>query len=206
MRRLAAYCGRQTGLSEQDWVALAARTLDQVLRDRGVRASDSLLALYRRWLLEGGEVSVTLQPRQSWWGIPVRDENADSGDWALTYNDESVPGLYLTSLPAPPPPVATPAAVARGTPEPAGQPEREGWYAHAPEDVDAWLGYRVRVTLNNGKVVDGRLESADERELAVARPVAGGEVVYPILRRALSQVEIWHRGRHQGGTDPSGGG
>lgn len=203
MRRLSAYCARESGLDEPAWAARAGEALARDLHARGVRASAPLLALYRRWLLEGGELSMALHPREPWWGIPVRDESGDSGDWAVTYNGEVVPDLYLEPVPVP----VVQAATAAPQPEvdKAESPEHEGWYTHAPEDVDAWLGYRVRVTLNNGKVVEGRLESTDEQALAVARPVAGGEVVYPILRRALSQVEIWRRGRPDGGADPPGG-
>ncbi len=39
--------------------------------------------------------------------------------------------------------------------------------------------------------------SVSERELEVARVVAGGEVAYPMLTRAIVNFEVWRRGRAQ---------
>jgi len=205
MRRLAAYCAREAGLDVQDWAAQAEAALVRELRNRGARASAPLLDLYRRWLLQGGELSMSLHPRQPWWGIPLRDRNGADNSWRVTYNGKAVADLYLESVPVPAP-IATVAesATETGTAVDTEDAGRETWYPLAPDDADTWLGYRVRVTLNNGKQVEGRLESVDDTELAVARPVAGGEVVYPILRRAVGHLEVWHRGSRQGGAEPRG--
>jgi hypothetical protein len=124
----------------------------------------------------------------------VRADAGEGAAWPVSYNGRAVPGLYLTALP---PSTSPPeAVVGPGSPPPeAGAPDREGWSEQPLADADAWLGYRIRVTLDTGKVVEGRLDAVDERELSVARRMAGGEVVYPILRRAVSRLEIGRPGR-----------
>lgn len=203
VRRLSAYCAREAGLDLQRWTTRAEEALVEYMQARGVRPSDSLLGVYRSWLLEGGEVSLSLYPRQPWWGIPLRNEEKPvAADWELTYNGEAISGLHLELLPAPV--VVTTEPEAEPVADTSGMPEDQGWYAQALADAGLWLGYPVRVTLNNGKVVEGRLQSADEQELAVARSVGGGEVVYPILPRAVSRLEIWRRLTDQGGAEPPG--
>ena len=65
------------------------------------------------------------------------------------------------------------------------------------ESAEQWIDRQVRVTLSNDNVVEGRLVSVSERELEVARVVAGGEVAYPMLIRAIVNFEVWRRGRAQ---------
>jgi hypothetical protein len=194
MRRVTAYCARETGLEPQAWADRVTAALAAGLRARGVAASEPLRALYRQWLLEGGELTLSLWPSRPWWGIPVRADAGEGAAWPVSYNGRAVPGLYLTALP---PSTSPPeAVVGSGSPPPeAGAPDREGWSEQPLADADAWLGYRIRVTLDTGKVVEGRLDAVDERELSVARRMAGGEVVYPILRRAVSRLEIGRPGR-----------
>ena len=75
------------------------------------------------------------------------------------------------------------------------QPEGRQWYPEAVENAGDWINRQVRVELSNGNEVEGRLVSVGERELEVARTVAGGEVAYPILIRAITRFEVWRRGQ-----------
>ena len=128
-------------------------------------------------------------------GIPVRGgPQAVSPTWPVRYNGAQVPDVYLTEV----------VPVIDETPdvavEPVVQPEDpavESWYQEPIESGNQWLGRQVRVTLSNGNSVEGRLVSVGERELEVARLVGGGEVVYPMLIRAVDTFEVWRRGRAQ---------
>ncbi len=73
----------------------------------------------------------------------------------------------------------------------------QGWYVEPVGTAGQWIGRQVRVTLSNDNVVEGRLVSVSDRELEVARVVAGGEVAYPMLLRAVSGFEVWRRGRSE---------
>ena len=196
MRRIAAYCAREAGLEPPAWADQALASFNQGLAARGLVPSRQLLALYRQWLLEGGELRVALQPGAPAMGIPVVAAGAepDGASWPVAYNDATVPDVYLRE--------ANPvqAEPAEQQPEPAfGQeiPGQQGWYAASVENASEWIGRQVRVTLSNDNVVEGRLVSVSERELEVARVVAGGEVAYPMLVRAVTGFEVWRRGRQQ---------
>lgn len=201
MRRVAAYCSRETGLDASQWAENALATFRNGLKARGWMASDQLLALYRQWLLEGGEITASVLPGAEALGIPVssgdRSGNEAAGEsraWAVTYNGASVPDVFLrkTDIAAPEQPQK-----ARKPVETVGNPAVPRWYSEDPEAASAWVGRTVRVTLSNGNLVDGRLASATEKELEIARKVAGGEVAYPIAIRAITAFEVLRRGQVQ---------
>ncbi|MGB2114830.1 MAG: acetylornithine deacetylase [Marinobacter adhaerens] len=196
MRRIAAYCAREAGIETGEWAGRAVQALSAGLEARGLAASDQLKALYRQWLLEGGELTVDVQPAQPLLGVPVRTaENEGAGvSWPVRYNGAGVPDVYLAE--------AEP--VVQETPEvavepvvPREDPETETWYPASLETAEQWVDRQVRVTLSNENVVEGRLVSVSERELEVARVIAGGEVAYPMLIRAITNFEVWRRGRAQ---------
>jgi len=192
MRRLSAYCARETGQDVDGWVRQAVRAFDAGLKQRGYGPSKQILALYRQWLTAGGELGLRIDPASDTLGIPVADTEVPAGTWRVTYNGATVPDLYLTRIrPAQP-------ELPRQAPEPevpGEKPDVARWHIEELASARAWLGQRVRVTLSNQNQVDGRLVSVDERELEIARAVAGGEVAYPILVRAIQQLEVWHRGQ-----------
>ena len=196
MRRIAAYCAREAGIETGEWAGRALEALVAGLEARGLAASDQLKALYRQWLLEGGELTVSLQPDQPMYGVPVRTaENDDEGrSWQVRYNGAGVPDVYLTEAE---PVVQAMPEVAVEPVVPREDPETENWYPADLETADQWIDRQVRVTLSNDNVVEGRLVSVSERELEVARVVAGGEVAYPMLTRAIVNFEVWRRGRAQ---------
>ncbi|WP_372965188.1 acetylornithine deacetylase [Marinobacter sp.] len=192
MRRLSAYCSRETGLTLNEWSVAAAKALARGLEDRGYKGSSQLLALYRQWLTEGGELSFTLDPDSDTLGIPVRTDEESDTAWQVIYNGAKVPDVYLTEVLPVVPDVATEAPELPVQPE---NPNVAQWYAEPVENANLWLGRKVRVTLSNDNQVEGKLVSVGDRELEVSRMLAGGEMAYPMLIRAVAQFEVWRRGR-----------
>lgn len=192
MRRLSAYCGRETGLTVNEWAGKAATALESGLQARGLQASDQLVALYRQWLTEGGELVFPVVATTGMPDIPVRTEDNPEAAWPVTYNGATVPDVYLTAIAvveqALPAEAMEPVAVQE-------EPGKQQWYEEDPENAADWIGRQVRVTLSNGNQVEGRLDMVGEREMDITRSVGGGEVSYPILIRAISQFEVWRRGR-----------
>ncbi|MDC0662268.1 acetylornithine deacetylase [Marinobacter sp. SS21] len=203
MRRVSAYCARESGMAENDWSNQVLASFQRQLQQTGYQASDQLLALYRRWLVEGGELTVVLSPQSSTYGVPVRDDEATStAELALSYNGAQVPGVYLTHY-TPPPQSPPQASSELATPEDGGQRAAEGsWRTQPVAAASQWLGHRVRVGLSSGRTVEGRLVRADERQLEVARPVDGGEVAYPMATAAVTRFEIWRRGSGVESNEP----
>ncbi len=196
MRRIAAYCAREAGLEPPVWADQTLDALRRGLDARGLIASQQLLALYRQWLLEGGELTVSLQPNAPMLGVPVVPAGAEPGEAEMdvAYNGAGVPDVFLRQAE---PVVAEPAEPVSTTAANQENPDEQGWYAASVDDANQWIGRQVRVTLSNDNVVEGRLVSVSERELEVARVVAGGEVAYPMLARAITGFEVWRRGRKQ---------
>ncbi|PHQ25317.1 acetylornithine deacetylase [Marinobacter guineae] len=196
MRRIAAYCAREAGIEPDKWAKRSLDALIAGLEAQGLAPSDQLKALYRQWLLEGGELTVSLQPGEALLGIPVRAEGAGqvSSSWPVRYNGAGVPDVYLTEAK---PVIPETPDIAVEPVVPRENPGVEGWYVADMANADQWIDHRVRVTLSNDNVVEGRLVSVSERELEVARVVAGGEVAYPMLIRAITNFEVWRRGRAQ---------
>lgn len=197
MRRVAAYCTREAGADPSQWARAALDAFETGLKARGWRASEQLLALYRQWLLEGGEITASVRPGSEALGIPVRSEgeNADgTAAWMLEYNGAMVPDVFLRKAE----PVAPELPKEALEPVvPRENPEITSWYTEDLEQAPAWIGRKTRVSLSNGNVVEGRLASVTEGELEVAREVAGGEVAYPIAIRAITAFEVWRRGHTQ---------
>jgi len=75
-------------------------------------------------------------------------------------------------------------------------PTEPRWQVANTADAAAMLDQTVRVTLENGNVVEGRLGSVDEKRLEVIRLVDGGEVAYPIAIRLIATFEVWRRGQN----------
>lgn len=205
MRRITAYCSRETDLSASDWADRVMDAFREGLASRGLEASSQLLALYRQWLTEGGEIAVTLDPSARWPGIPVRepasggdDSEADDADpeqppLAVSYNGSEVPGVYLIRADRVTP--AVPEQALEPLVDPDQAPVIAGWQQIDVEQADRWLGYTVRVTLNNGRAVEGRLTRVDDDQVEVARAVDRGEVAYPMASRAVERLEVWRRGQ-----------
>lgn len=188
MRRIAAYCSREAGLETDQWTGVVMESFQAALAARGFRGSDQLIALYRQWLTEGGELVVTLTPGQPLWGVPV----GPSGPF-ISYNGARVPDVYLVSV-APEPENVPAEAVEPVTTN--TDSARAGWRPVEIEAAAVLTGQTVRVTLANGKVVEGRLESLDDERMDVVRLVDGGEVTYPIVIRLIDTFEVWRRGRN----------
>ncbi len=197
MRRLSAYCARETGLEVSDWAGRGGvAALEKGLQARGgLEASPQLLALYRQWLTEGGgEVTMMLAPGSETFGLPVRTDSENTVSLRVSYNGATVPDVYLTEMQRVEPALPAQAMEPVVPPE---DPDFEQWYPDSVENANTWLGRRVRVTLSNENQVEGgRLVSVGERDMEIARTVAGGgEVAYPpILIRAITQFEVWRRG------------
>jgi hypothetical protein len=192
MRRLSAYCARETGLEVSDWAGRGVAALEKGLQARGLEASPQLLALYRQWLTEGGEVTMMLAPGSETFGLPVRTDSENTVSLRVSYNGATVPDVYLTEMQRVEPALPAQAMEPVVPPE---DPDFEQWYPDSVENANTWLGRRVKVTLSNENQVEGRLVSVGERDMEIARTVAGGEVAYPILIRAITQFEVWRRGR-----------
>ncbi|MCK7550453.1 acetylornithine deacetylase [Marinobacter goseongensis] len=194
MRRIAAYCARESAVATEEWTEIVMEAFRSGLNARGYEASPQLLALYRQWLTEGGELTLTLMPGEELMGVPVREPDGEqSATLAVRYNEQVVPDVFLRAVQ---PPESTVAGEAVQPLVPEGEDGQvAGWYPADVTEAGRWKGRTVKATLSNGNVVEGRLASVDEQTLEIARIVGGGEVAYPIVIRAIESFEVWRRGQ-----------
>ena len=186
MRRLSAYCSREAGLETDEWVGVVVDYFRSKLSARQLEPSRQLIALYRKWLTEGGELEIELNPSRPLWGVPVAQPDKPF----ITYNGSQVPDVYLTKIQPQQTPV--PEEVVEPIVGTSTQPET-GWRPVDIGEASTLMGQTVRVTLANGNQVEGRLASVDEKRLEVIRLMAGGEVTYPIAIRMIDSFEVWRR-------------
>lgn len=194
MRRIGAYCARESAVATEEWTEIVMDAFRSGLNSRGYEASAQLLALYRQWLTEGGELTLTLAPSEPLMGVPVRaPDGAQSAALPVRYNEQIVPDVFLRAVQ---PPVSELAGEAVQPPVPEGEGSQvAAWYAADVTEAGRWTGRTVKLTLSNGNVVEGRLASVGEQTLEIARIVGGGEVAYPIVIRAIESFEVWRRGQ-----------
>ena len=185
MRRLSAYCSREAGLETGEWAGVVLDYFRSALSARGLEPSGQLIALYLKWLTEGGELGVELHPSRPLWGVPVA-----RAEPFITYNGAGVPDVYLTKVqpeqPSMPEEVMEPIVDTTSQYEP-------GWRPVDIGEASTLTGQTVKVTLVNGNKVEGRLASVDDKRLEVIRLVSGGEVAYPIAIRMIDSFEVWRR-------------
>lgn len=196
MRKVALYCARESQMEVPEWVALITSGFRDALNAQGYEPSKQLMALYQRWLSEGGQLEFTLASASPTLGVPVHIlEEADSNDAAfnMTYNQAGVPGVYLTRME----PELPEQAVEPGVPD-ESESAMADWRPAPVEEAGRWLERTVRVTLASGRIVEGRLTSLNKDRLEVARMVDGGEVAYPMAIRAVEQFDVWRRTNDQG--------
>ncbi|MCG2580226.1 MAG: acetylornithine deacetylase [Marinobacter sp.] len=194
MRRVAAYCARESSVATTEWTSIVMDAFRQALNARGYEASGQLLALYRQWLTEGGELTLVLDPEQPVNGVPVqRVDQERAPGLRVSYNGQAVPDVYLKEV-EPPEPVVSEQALQPVVPEGTDN-QVAGWYPAEVAKAGRWVGHTVRITLSNDNVVEGRLVSVGEQTLEVARTVGGGEIAYPMMIRAIDMFEVWQRGQ-----------
>ena len=186
MRRISAYCSREAGLETDQWTRVVMESFRAALAARGFEPSGQLIALYRQWLSEGGELSIELSPGQSLWGVPM-----GPAEPFILYNGAQVPDVYLTSVE--PEPEAVPAEAMEPIVDSVGREGGPGWQTANIEDAAAMTGQTVRVTLANGNRVEGRMAGIVDERMEVVRLVDGGEVAYPIAMRLIDTFEVWRR-------------
>ncbi|WP_404365323.1 acetylornithine deacetylase [Marinobacter sp.] len=206
MRKVAAWCAREAGIEVEAWADMVTRDFKAALRLRGYEPSQQLSALYRRWMTEGGRLELQVQPTAPALGMPIysavpppsdQQGGAETGTadsprgLAVRYNDAGVPGVYLTLAQ-----VQSPSVASQGR-EPGMADEAladaPAWRPASPDQAPRWLEKPVKILLESGRVVEGRLNAVGQWRMDIARNVEGGEVSYPIRLDAIEKFEVWRR-------------
>ncbi|PAV25644.1 hypothetical protein CF392_09760 [Tamilnaduibacter salinus] len=193
MRKLSAWCAEQGKQSKSAWTASVLKALEKPLAAMRLAPSEQLASLYRTFLRDGGALSTTLQVNQPFWGVPVRapDQSGEGASLNARYNGNGVPGLYLSRTEPDAPTVVTPVEPEPESPAAGTASDGPAYRAVGPEAYGDQLGRDVRIELDTGRVVEGRLSGVSEHVLEVTRMMDGGEVAYPLDREAIVRFAVW---------------
>lgn len=193
MRKLSAWCANQGDQSKSAWTTGVLEALEKPLAALRLAPSDQLASLYRTFLRDGGELSTTLRADQPFWGIPVRaaDQSEEGASLDARYNGNSVPGLYLSRTEPDMPTVVAPVKPDPATTARETRSDGPAYRRVALEAYNDQLGRDVRIELDTGRVVEGRLSGVSEHALEVTRMMDGGEVAYPLDRDAVVRFAVW---------------
>lgn len=206
MRRVAAFCAREAGTDVNVWAGKVAADLKRRLAKLGHKPSDQLLALYKVWMRDGGELKATLAMGEPLYGLPRRGLSAPEistepqiDNFDVFYNGARVPDLFVRQIEKPNPVMTS--ATGSQTPATVEQSQQSFRISDAA-GASRWVGRDVRVTLSSGRVVEGRLSGMDDRRLNLTRIVDGGEVAYPLPVTAITLFEVWRRQGDRGIEPP----
>ncbi|MGQ7273625.1 hypothetical protein [Marinobacter sp. V034] len=207
MRRVAAFCAREADTDVNVWAGKAAADFAQRLAKLGYKPSDQLLALYKVWMRDGGELKATLTAGDPLYGLPRRGVSAPEigadpqlDNFDVFYNGARVPDLFVREIEKPNP-VLTSGSQSQMQAD--KSPTQQRFRISDAEEASRWVGRDVRVTLSSGRVVEGRLSGTDDRRLNLTRIVDGGEVAYPLPVTAITLFEVWRRQGDRGIEPPA---
>ncbi len=191
MRKVAAYCAQESGVAVSEWTQIVMSAFLHGLQSYGYQPSQQMLALYRQWLTEGGEVVVQLRPVGVVYGVPVLASEDEAPGLPVNYNGFRVPGVFLQRTE--PPLQSTPVQAREPVVPDDESSDGTGWHTVVIDHAQSWAGHRVKVTLTSGRVAVGRLVAVTDKQLEVARKVNGGEVTYPLAVGSVTGFEVWRR-------------
>ena len=198
-RRISNFCNESSEWSRQGFALIAAQQWQEKLAAEGVRVNDRVAAMYANFLTLGGKISLSMQAENrlqlaSWsryldrdlvalLGIQVRVNNANVEQLEVRFASEQL---------LPPAPEAAVATKSPAADQSQAEPVRVKQYVRIPlETTELQPGARIRVVLQDGKRVEGVLESSSERQLVLGQNVKGGRLSFPVKRENIAELSLW---------------
>ncbi len=200
-RRLSFYCGKKTETERKRYVEQATQEWDADLKDHGITLNGALVDAYRRYILDGGLLSVEVSP----------DRDIDYASLSLFSANDIVSmlnlritlnGTRLNDLTLEVDTKQFAGGAQYG--EPAQSNERDSLAVQAEplvveksykdtelEVADTFLKRRTMIELDTGKTVEGVIILVDEHIIEVEQIVTGGKVGYPLRKRNITSFKVW---------------
>lgn len=194
-RRLSNYCSAFSKLDRERFSLLASELWQKKLNSIGFEPGHGLKQLYRDYLLQGGQLNLELSPLKPFTlgnFDDLLDKNLVSYFGASTQlNGKAVftSDLHVNAQHfRPPPPVKSVESMVN-------KPEivqETGYYPILLSELEQSLEKKVRIKMFGGKLYEGLVVSLDEQKLGLSQDVAGGSVVYSLLRGEIESLDMWH--------------
>ena len=161
-KRVQAFCAKQTGMTRQAWLAAHISAVKAALASKGVGVGRSLLDAYRRFLKDGGTLTLTLAPQNPIDPDTLRLYSIQDAMYylapALEVNGKPVNNLDIANIK----PEATPAAEKNAATTPGGDDKYN--YTTIPlGTLRRYIGKQIRLTTDSQHVFAGKLDSVSGR-------------------------------------------
>jgi hypothetical protein len=191
LRRLSNYCETVSSLNRDDFALAAADRWSQELLKNGIQVNVPLVDAYRDYLNFGGAIELEYRAQT----------NATAGEIFRTYDRNLVEHFELKlSLNDK---TIKPAFIALKKqlidPDKSAQPIKQSakpvqetatWLPLTSRELDAAVGYSLKVKLQSGKRFEGTLKSVDEFQFELNQLVDGGQLAYLIKREEVAEMLV----------------
>lgn len=192
-RRLSNFCIKEAGLESREvYAQLAAREWRTAMRNIGVQISDSLVLAYQEYLHLGGGTTLTFRSPQgaqlkSLYHMLDVDLISELGI-EIKLNEQLLEGPSVTLLKS----FYQPAPAIEVTHGSDSTPDRSRpkLPVQVPlSDIDLYLGQQLKVSLQDGKVLQGQLRSSSESKVEIYQSVSGGGAAFVLKRSEIIDVQ-----------------
>ena len=192
-RRLNVVCNTMENKDREVFSLLAASAWESAMNQQGLIVNQSLVNMYREYLLRGGELVLELSPDAPFqinaYKTLLDKELFDFFNATLRLNGQAVPNLqaYLDSqivFPPPPEPVVSKPKVDKAVWKP-------GYRVIGLDSLNQFIGYKVRVLMLDQKLYEGQLNEVTDYNLDLSQNLPGGRVNYPLMLKDIETVEVW---------------
>ena len=192
-RRLNVICNTMENKDRGVYSLLAASAWESAMHSQGLMVNQALVNTYREYLLRGGELALEMSAEEPFRisadKTLVDKELFDFFNAKLRLNGQRIanPQVYLDSqiiFPPPPEPVVD----APQSLPPAWTP---GYRVIELDRLEQFIGYKLRVLMNDEKQYEGQLNAITEYNLDLSQSLPGGRVNYPLMFKDIERVEVW---------------
>jgi len=195
-RRLNNFCSTFAPLDRTQFSEKASKLWQQSLSSIGLEAGERVRQLYRDYLLQGGQLKLSLSPPKpfvlgsskqlldkeliSFFGVSAKLNGTAMLSSKLTVN-----GQHFK------PPVVAVADDKNGIAKKVEQP-KSGYLSIPLEMLEQSIQKKVRLVMLGGKKYQGLVVSMDDHNIELSQMIAGGSVAYLLQRDQIESIEVWH--------------
>jgi hypothetical protein len=195
-RRLSNFCSTFTEFDRAQFSENASKQWQQGLSSVGLEAGEGVRSLYRGYLLQGGQLMLTLSPSKPFVFKRFKElldkdlmsyfeVSAKLNGTVMLSSTLKVNGQHFK------PPVV---AVVDDSHEKdnATEPLKSGYLAIPLSTLEQSFQQKVRLEMLDGTEYQGLVVFVDELIIKLSHKLAGGTVEYSLSRDQIKRIEMWH--------------
>ncbi|WLQ12236.1 hypothetical protein O5O45_21150 [Hahella aquimaris] len=195
IKRLTLFCTKKTGDSPAQFVEGSIEKSQQILAEAGVTPSADLVNAYAVYLKGDGSFEFILNPVEdldySLLAFMDMSSIVDALGLQLRMNQVMIPDLSANIDQAKLKAFLSPPPVVVDAPPPPPPKVEKAYRQVEVDELDAYVGYPVRLKENSGKLVEGSIEKVLEYQIDVAVPLQTGSVSFHIKKRDIAEIKVY---------------